>query len=224
MLPTTRLGVSIVNDPEPSPNSLRQDIEAAFAARSHDAEFERALGRFIIAFADAEAELYRVLVSYSKTDDSVARALFSGARAKGMIDFIRSIAHNTSMPPERRDDLEYVFAQLAAINSMRDHLVHHASNSYSFADPNKRIVANTRASRYGNAKGYEIGAETIDAMTWDLYAIGNHLNMHWGLRQGLFSLWREDPGDPSPTRWAYSPPQPVPSWENSPDDKYRSKK
>ena len=198
--------------------SLRQDIEAAFLARSQDADFERALGRFIIAFADAEAELYEVLVSYSNTDGPVARALFSGARAKGMIDFIRSIAHNTAMSAERKTDLEYIFAQLTAINSMRDHLVHHASNSYSFSDPLKRIVANKRASRYGNAKGYELGTNTIDAMTFDLYRIANHLNMHWGLREGPFSPWRENPGDASPIPWAYTPPQPVPRWETAPNE------
>jgi len=206
-----------VTDSKPSQRSLREDIEAAFTARSLDAEFERALGRFVIAFADAEAELHKVLVSYCKTDDAVARALFSGTRAKGMIDFIRSIAHNSAMPTERRNDLEYVFTQLTAINSMRDHLVHHSSNSYSFNDPKKRIVANTRASRYGNAKGYEIGIETIDAMTWDLYAIANHLNMHWGPREGPFVPWRENPEDASPTQWAYTAPQPIPRWERAPD-------
>src|SRR5688500_3306553 len=115
--------------------SLSKDIRAAFEARSGDTSFELALGRFIIAFADAEAELHRVLIHYSQVSDAVARALFSGTRAKGMIDFIRSIAHNSEMPAERREDLEHVFGQLAAINTMRDHLVHHASDSYSFKDP-----------------------------------------------------------------------------------------
>ena len=108
-----------MNDPTSSQGSLREDIAAAFTAREQDAGFEQALGRFIIAFADAEAELYRVLIAYSKTDDPVARALFSGTRAKAMIDFIRSIAHNTSMPEDRKADLEYVFRQLAAINAFR---------------------------------------------------------------------------------------------------------
>jgi hypothetical protein len=196
--------------------SLIKEVEAAFESRSEDASFELALGRFIIAFADAEAELHKVLVQYSQVSDPVARALFSGTRAKGMIDFIRSIAHNSAMPTDRRDDLEYVFGQLAAINTMRDHLVHHTSDSYSFDDPKKRIVANTRASRYGNAKGYEIGADTINAMTWDLYAISNHLNMHCGRREGPFRPWRENPEDQTPTPWAYKSPNPIPSWEKTP--------
>lgn len=136
-----------------------------------------------------------------------------------MIDFIRSIAHNSAMPTDRQDDLEHVFVQLGAINTMRDHLVHHASGSYSFNDPKKRIIANTRASRYGKAKGFEIGADTIDAMTWDLYGISNHLNMHWGPRDEPFRPWRENPEDQTPTSWAFKSPNPIASWEEAPKGK-----
>lgn len=181
-----------------------------------DSDFQQAFGRFMIAWSDAEAELYKVLVHYSQVTDPVARALFSGTRAKAMMAFIRSIAHNTAMDKERRNDLEYVFGQLSAINTMRDHLAHHATDSYLFNDPKKRIVANTRASRYGNAQGFEIGVDTIDSMTWDLYAIGNHLNMHWGPRTRPFQVWRENPEDPTPTPWTYKAPQPIPPWEQPP--------
>jgi hypothetical protein len=213
-----------MNTPPKRNNSLRNDIEAAFEARGDDENFERALGRFIIAFADAESELHKVLVQYSQVTDPISRALFSGTRAKGMIDFIRSIAHNSAMSADRRDDLEHVFVQFAAINTMRDHIVHHASDSYSCDDPKKRIVANTRASRYGNAKGYEIGTDTIDTMTWDLYGISNHLNMHWGPRQGPFRPWRENPEDDGPTAWAYKSLDPIPPWEKTPSNKQLPKR
>lgn len=213
-----------MHTPPKGDDSLRKDIEAVFAARAEEEEFERALGRFIIAFADAEAELYKVLVQYSQVTDPVARAIFSGTRAKGMIDFIRSIAHNSAMSADRRDDLEQVFVQLAAINTMRDHLVHHASDSYSIDDPKKRIVANKRTSRYGNAKGYEIGTDTIDAMTWDLYGISNRLNMHWGPRRDPFRPWRENPEDEKPPAWAYRSLDPIPPWEKAPSSKQLPKR
>lgn len=211
-----------MNKPSGGDESLRKSIEAAFNDRAEN-EFELALGRFIIAFADAEAELYKVLIQYSQVTNPVARAIFSGTRAKAMIDFIRSIAHNSAIPADRRDDLEHVFSQLAAINTMRDHLVHHVSESYAYDNPKKRIVANTRASRYGNAKGFEIGADTINAMTWDLYGISNHLNMHWGPREGPFRPWRENPEDQAPTPWAYKPPAPISSWEEVPSNKRSTK-
>ena len=206
-----------MSEPSGNDKSLRKTIESAFAAHSEDEHFERALGRFVIAFADTETELYRVLVKYSQITDPVARALFSGTRARAMIDFIRSITHNTGMSTDRRDDLEFVFIQLAAINTMRDYLVHHTTQNYTFDNPKKRVVANTRASRYGNAKGYEVGADTINAMTWDLYGISNHLNMHWGPRNGTFRPWRENPEDQILTVWAYKPPNPIASWEHAPE-------
>lgn len=192
---------------------IRHDLEEVLEA---DERFEKALGRFIIAWADAEAELYQVLLNYSKVSHPVGRALFSGTRARNMIDFIRSIAHNTAMEKERKEDLEYVFNQMTTINTMRDHLVHHASSSYSYKEPQKRVVANTRASRYGKAVGYEVSAETIEVMTDDLYGIANHLNMHWGPRTGPFTPWREDPEDSLQTPWSYKPPQPIPAWEKAP--------
>ena len=198
---------------------LSSSVEAAFAAPSEVERFESSLGRFIVAFADCEAELRRVLVQYAQVSDPVARAIFSGTRAKAMMDFIKNIAHNTAMLRERREDLEYVFAQLSAINTMRDHIVHHVSDSYSFNDLGRRVVANTRASRYGNARAYVISAETIDAMTWDLYGILNHLNMHWGPRTGAFTQWRENPEDQAPTAWAYTAPNPITSWEHPPSSR-----
>ena len=195
---------------------IQRDLEESLEAEE---QFEKALGRFIIAWTDVETELYQVLLSYSKVSHAVGRALFSGTRARSMMDFIRSIAHNTAMDHDRKENLEYVFVQLTTINTMRDHLVHYTSSSYSYKEPQKRVVANTRASRYGNGKGYEIDAKTIEAMTWDLYGIANHLNMHWGPRTGSFQAWRENPEDSEPTPWSYNPPQPIPAWENAPSQR-----
>ena len=194
---------------------IQHDLEESPEAQE---KFEKALGRFIIAWTDAETELYQVLLSYSNVSHAVGRALFSGTRARSMIDFIRSIAHNTAMDYDRKEDLEYVFAQMVIINTMRDHLVHYTSSSYSYRteEPQKRVVANTRASRYGKAIGYEISAETIEKMTRDLYGIANHLNMHWGPRPGSFQAWRVNPEGSELLPWSYKPPQPIPAWEKTP--------
>lgn len=207
-----------------SDKSRRKAIEDSFTAREQDEHFERALGRMMIAWADVEAELYRVLVHYSGVSDAVARALFSGTRGSAAMAFIQSIAHNTGMESARRDDLDYVFEQAKAINTMRDHLAHHSSGtSIAFDDPMKRIVANTRASRYGKAQGYEIGADGIDAMTHDLHGIHNHLNMHWGPRTGPFRPWREDPNVDVPTVWSFKAPPPIAPFERAPEDPRKTK-
>lgn len=199
--------------------SIRGTIEAAIVAREQDPSFERAYGRFMIAWADAEAELYRVLCAYAEVSDDVARAIFSGTRAGTMIEHIRAIAHNTEMAQERVADLEHVFPQIAAINKARDLLAHYATNSYGFdpARPTFRAVTNAdRVSRRGKERFDWVGVETLEAMTADLHGIGNHLNMHWGRRLGPFRPWREnDPSDPA-TPWLYKSPQPASDRHRSP--------
>lgn len=198
--------------------SVSENTEAPPPNYQDEETFELALGRFMIAWADAEAEVYRVLVAYSGVTNAVARAIFSGLHAKTMTDFIQHIAHNTNMAEDRRQDLEYVFPQLAAINTMRDHLAHHTTGSYNSKDAKTRVVANMRSNRFGKNKGYEISADTINAMTWDLYGIANHLNMHHGRRTGPFTPWREASDDDAPTPWTYKSPQPIKNWETSPSD------
>jgi len=194
-------------------------LEAIEAAWGCDGDFHKAYGRFMIAWADAEAELYRVLKAYAKVSDAVARAIFSGTRAGVMIDFIRAIAHNTEMPEDRRSDLEHVFRQMREINSMRDTLAHHASDSYGIdqAKPTDRLFTNSdRVSRYGNERIERISVETLNAMTEDLYGISNHLNMHWGPRTGPFRPWRENDKNDPPTPWLYKPLQSAPPHRKSP--------
>lgn len=198
--------------------SARDCVEDAFIANEQETIYELALGRLMIAWADAEKELYRVLIAYSGVTDPVARALFSGTRMKDMTTFIKAIDFNAPLPVDRSADLAHVFPQIGIINDIRNHLVHYSSSSYSYKDPKHRIVANERPSRYGSVAGYEISAEIIDQITQDLYAISNHLNMHHGRqRRGPFTPWREnDPTDP-PTPWLYKQLQPIEKWETSPD-------
>jgi len=54
-----------------------------------------------------------------------------------------------------------------------------------------------RAERGRPEKAFEahIGSVTLDHMTYDLQAICNHLNMHWGARRhGNFEPWEENSG------------------------------
>lgn len=199
--------------------SIRDSFEDALMRCEQDDRYEMAMGRLMIAWADAERELYHVLIAYSGVTDAVARALFSGTRMKAMMDFIKSIDFNSPLPIDRSADLAHVFPQIGIINDIRNHLVHYSSSNYSYNYKDlARVVANGRSSRYGSVTGYEISPETIDQITQDLYAIANHLNMHHGRhRSGPFTPWREeDPADP-PTPWLYKQLQPIAKWETSPD-------
>jgi len=75
-------------------NSNIPDPAAFHQLRDEEERFESALGRFVMTYADAEAELYQVLLRYAEVSDPVGRAIFSGMRASGMIDTLTSIASN----------------------------------------------------------------------------------------------------------------------------------
>lgn len=197
--------------------SVADSLEDAFTTHDEDEKFELALGRLMIAWADAEKEAYHVLMAYAGVTNPVARALFSGTRIKEVIDFIKAIDFNSPLPIDRSTDLAHVFAQIGIINGIRNHLVHYSSQSYSYKDREHRVVVNQRPSRYGNTTGYEVSSEIIDQITQDLYAIANHLNMHHGPRTGPFTPWRENsPSDP-PTPWLYKQLQAIDKWETIPD-------
>lgn len=176
-----------------------------------DDTFEKAYGAFMLAWADIENELYHALCAYAKTDDSIARAIFSGARARQMMDFIKAIAHNTGLAGDRKKDLDYVFPQILHINSVRDALAHYATPSHAF-DPNDRGLRawsnGRRVSRYGNEQIVAVKPETLQAMTLDLYLIGHYLNMHWGKRPEGFRSWGANPANPGCDwpPWLYVPP------------------
>ena len=198
--------------------SVRQAMKEACVLLEIDEIYERAFGQFLIAWADAEREMYHVLLAYSGVTTAVGRAIFSGVRMKAMMDYIRSIDNNAPLPLDRSTDLAHVFSQIGLINAIRDHLVHHSSQSYSYTKGTPaRVVANTRASRFGNAQGYEVTPEVLEQLTQDLCAIANHLNTHHGPRSGPFTPWREGAPDDPPTPWLYKQLQPIDSWETPPE-------
>jgi hypothetical protein len=120
---------------------------------------------------------------------------------------------------------EHVLPQMIAINTMRDHLAHYASQVYAYDPaisddpyaPIKRYVSNAaRVSRYGNERIDTVSFHMLMDMKFDLYAITHHLNAHHEQPSGAFRPWREgDPNDP-PTPWLYKPPQPVNERRKSP--------
>jgi len=187
---------------------VRKALEDAISAHEEDNAYELALGRLTIAWATAEHELYRVLLNYSGVSDAVGRAIFSGIRASVMIDYIRSIAHNTEMDEYRLNDLEFIFSQIRSINKMRDRLVHFSTDSYSYppSNPKQRVLTNqVRVSRYGKEFVHIVDKKIIENMVYDLHGISNHLNQHWGPRNGIFHQWEENPGEL--TIWLYKFPE-----------------
>ncbi len=177
-------------------------------AEEHE-KFQTALGRLTLMWSDAESALYAVLRYYSGTSTEVARALFSGSRARTMMMYVESIAHNTRLAPDRTADLKEVFAQMKAINTMRDWLVHHVDGSVIEIpdnDPSVRSLTNThRTSRIGKGFRVRVSAVLLHQMCNDLQAICWHLLAHRDTSP--FVPWKNSAG--KTYAWEYVPPPPV---------------
>jgi hypothetical protein len=189
---------------------MKDALAQALDRPNIEKRFELALGRFTIAFADAEHLVFEALVGYAKVSDKVGRAVFSGTRLKGMVDFIRAIAHNTEMAQKRFDDLDDVLAQLLKINTARDTILHHVTDFYLLheEDWSKRLVINERTSRIGKRSGHVVDAASLDDMTHDLKIVQIILRQHW--KRTRFR--RRD----APSPWLYKQLLPVPGLEESP--------
>lgn len=180
----------------------------ALATVEHQA-FLVELGELTLAWSDVETVLFKLLKHYSGVSWPVAQALFSGTRARNAINFIRSIAENTGMEPSRIQDLEEIFSQLGAINSLRDFVVHNVNGSeqeFEDWDPSKRYVSDVlRSSRKSKSKTYLVGSATLAAMCHDCVECCWRLHPHWDPQNSPFQ-----PGSGRERRepWQFKPPAP----------------
>lgn len=183
-------------------------------ARTEHQAFLAELGALTLAWSDVETVLFKLLKHYAGVSWPVAQALFSGTRARNAINFVRAIADNTGMEPRRRQDLEEIFSQVLAINSLRDFVVHNVDGSeqeFEDSDPSMRYVTDAlRSSRKSKSKTYLVGSATIAAMREDCTECCWRLHPHWDVKNNPFQ-----PGSGRGDRhaWKFKPPAPMQSRE-----------
>jgi hypothetical protein len=174
-------------------------------------EFLAAFGDFMLAYSQVEAVLKEVLRKSAGVTRPVGKALFSDMRLRPAIDRIRRIneANGTQIHPK----LSEAFEQLAAINDMRDKLIH---QGFSCVDDGSFITSNRRLAHVETkVKTLPISIETLADMTDDLTGI--HLSfIRWGDassdRQRQPHIWTElmralDERQLRP--WRYKSPSPA---------------
>jgi hypothetical protein len=168
-------------------------------------KFHSAFGQFILSFSQSEGMLYSVLVAMTGAPDPIARAIFSGVRARGMCDFIKAILANTQLPNEESPEtntLRKCMEQLLAINTARDQLVHHGMNSFT---PDGVTVNNSmRVSRYANFEQYSVNSKELEFMNRDLGYLTSYFFIYgMSLKDSKFK-----PLEFVPPPWLYKPRQP----------------
>jgi hypothetical protein len=178
-------------------------------ARTEHQAFLVQLGELTLAWSDVETVLFKLLKHYAGVSWPIAQALFSGTRARNAINFVRAIAENTEVEPSRVLDLEEIFSQVLAINSLRDFVVHNVNGStqvFEDRDPGLRYVSDAlRTSRRSKAKTYLVGSSTLAAMREDCIECCWRLHPHWNPENVPFK-----PGSGRSKRcvWKFKPPSP----------------
>lgn len=171
-------------------------------------EYHSAIGWLMLCWAQAEMSLYRVLLHYGGLSDAVGRAILSGSRAAEMMKYVNAIADNVGLPENRKTDLAQLFGQLAAINTMRNHIAHYGMTGFAFNTTKESVYAQNisnyqRASREENAVYHRVDKTTIASMSSDLEVIDRDLLGH------LQGAGQDDFHPPPPRTWLYKSPQPT---------------
>ena len=178
-----------------------------------DAVYWEALGRFVEHFAMAESALFLNLGHHAKVTDDIGKALFSGTRVDGAISFIRRIVQVAPPDAETVQELDDVLAQLQAINTVRNHLVHYGTEWSN--DPSRERLSSNRmvALTERHLVEHRISSEMLDDMSIDLFKIYTHLMLQVLMpgasikeRVGL-EIWPG--GEALLAAWRYKRPQPA---------------
>lgn len=128
--------------------------------------YYRALGKFINEFAKAEEMLLVVVGRSINLQHRESAALLSGMRLRAGVDWIRRLheAKDASVPLA----LAEAFEQLAAINTMRDRLVH-----WGVEPDGEQFVASNRVRAHADRvrRDIRVSSSAIVNMTRDIQDI-----------------------------------------------------
>lgn len=189
--------------------------------------YRLALGSFIDAFAKAEIAMHYVLRYYTKTEDIIARAVFSGVRTDVAADHLRRLAAAKLIDPDEWKELEPILAQLKLIGGRRNIILHYGASD--IAEGRGIATDAIMAVTQGKAKSFPVSPDILDDMTHDARKIFLHLvirhagrrtprGRHPDLIEVLEAPWRYKSLPPNQSRPGPpgQPPAPPPPPESSP--------
>lgn len=132
-----------------------------------------ALGRFVDAFSDIEDHVFMTLGTEAGMVPPFAQALFSGTRVDAAISLIRRLYESKErVIPERLSD---VLSQLAAINTVRNNILHFGVRQFNHQ---LQVSNSVRAHSERSHKVFTVSAEMLDDMRADLDTMGYSLALH----------------------------------------------
>jgi hypothetical protein len=166
------------------------------------------VGRFITAFAGAEAGVHLIARKLSRLDDEIARALFKGMRLPDMTERVRALLRiepedgtKSILTGEAAVIVEACLDQLKEISGRRHNLVHRVTGCGATGI----FVTNILSSKSAESSELEIYTlPELRDMIGDCQDIFNQLDrlatnnrVNEALRAGV-PAWRYKPAQPSP--------------------------
>lgn len=135
-----------------------------------------ALGKFLSAYALVEAQAFYILRECSGVTPEVARALFSGTRAKAALDYLKRISEVENWADGKKAPLDAITSQFGDVTRVRNDILHYGASSTGtdgeWTTTNAGVVhieKQIRATR--------ITPAILDDLTHDCYKIAAHLNL-----------------------------------------------
>lgn len=165
--------------------------------------YHETLGEFIAGFATVETEMQKLLRRYAGVDEAVAKAIFSGVRAETGMSFIRRLSEAKGASSAAKEDLTDVFAQLGAINKLRNVVLHYGTD---FDEGGNLIATNALVAHSADSlQTHPISARILTDLCFDLHKITLHLRYHdlpalpLDMANGINAVRKAS--------WRYRPPQ-----------------
>lgn len=172
----------------------------------HLDKYHISLGQFVTAFSQVEATLLRTVWVLARLEAPYAQAILSGVHIDGAISYVRRIAEAEEWDVDKWRDWKRVFDQLAAINRLRNDLLHFGAAMVG----DVWVVSNVSvAHRPQKVREIYITPKILDAATRDLGTItllltifgGERVGTVYGMKPHALERLRRAP-------WRYRPQQP----------------
>jgi hypothetical protein len=170
-------------------------------------EYWAALGRFVHEFSRAEQALLALLRQISGLTEPIGGIILTNSRvdqAKEMVKRIFEVDEQSM----GRTRMERPFAQLAVINTMRNHIIHWGA-VHDGAD--ELLVSNAHLHPHPDrAKEFRVSPDDLAAMSIDLYHIAVYFLVEASLQQQLSRGSLDTYTGLQAEPWLYKPPRPTP--------------
>lgn len=175
-IPTDAVEVTYeqTDDIQQHPGRLRWDNGRFVGYRGGDDVqlYKEAIGDFLQTYARVESTAFELLQHYAGVSNQVARALFSGTRMKGALEYVKRIAEFTGKSGEIQEELRVISQQIGEITKARDLLVHYGTG---FTSSGQGIISNMRVAGERTLQERPMSREILYDMKRDLEKLILHM-------------------------------------------------